>query len=66
MSLLSKGHLVTDTSLPCLLMFDTQTQPDPEEKHFGHFARKGASASTREREDPKETATSPGSRTPRG
>lgn len=38
-------------------MFDTQTQLDPEEKHFGHFARKGASASTREREEPEETAT---------
>lgn len=25
-------------------------QPDPEEKQVGHFARKGASASTRERE----------------
>lgn len=34
-------------------------QPDPEEKHNGHFARKGASASTREREEPEETETVP-------
>lgn len=32
-------------------------QPDPEEKHVGHFPRKGASASTREKKKPEETET---------
>lgn len=40
-----------------LLTLDTQPQPDPEEKRFGHFARKGALAQTREREEPEETET---------
>lgn len=49
-SIISTVCVSTITPLPCLLMFDTQTQPDPEEKNFGHFARKGASVSTRERD----------------
>lgn len=57
MSLLLQGHLVTNASLPCCscLTRRLREQPDPEEKLIGHFARKGASASTREREEPEET-----------
>lgn len=47
--------LVIDTSACQCLTHSLSKWSDPDEKHVRHFARKGASASTREREEPEET-----------